>query len=109
MKKEDKQDRLKKLIQGSATFNATGKKKLLTKASELTPDQMDEAIAVFEREITEVKEIYSNYQKNKTNLAKFTDKSKKEVKKITKKVLKKAEADSKSDEIAKAEKLIANI
>lgn len=109
MDNEDKINRLKELIQRSASFNDEDKKKLIAKIPELKPEEIDKAIRIFEEEIEDWKAIYKKHEEDKALLLDFMDKSHHEIAQMSKKLIKESEKGEHKVEEAEAEDLLKTI
>ena len=104
-----KTKRLEELIHGSASFSEADKKKLIAKISELTPEEIDEAIQVFEEEVEDWKAIYKKAEADKHLLLTFMDKSQHKLSGMMKTEVKKAERGEHKTEETEAEDLLKTI
>jgi hypothetical protein len=109
MNNEEKINRLKELIDGSASFGEADKKKLIAKIPELKPEEIDEAIRVFEEEIEDWKAIYNKHEENKALLLDLMGKSQHEISQMSKNFIKKSERGEHEVEEAEAEDLLKTI
>ena len=109
MDSEEKTKRLEELIRGSASFGEADKQKLIAKIPELKPNEVDEAIQVFEEEIEDFKAIYRKAEADKSLLLAFMDKSQHELSQMIKTEVKKAEKGEHKAEETEAEDILKTI
>ena len=109
MENEDKINRLKELIDGSASFSDSDKAKLLAKLPDLSMEEVDKAIKVFESEIEDWKEIYEDHEARKSEMKDYMQESKQELLKITQEYVRKAEKDEQTGDNAQLEDLLNTI
>ena len=106
---QNQTEELKKLIAESQSFSESEKQQLLERLPNLNTEEINEAIDVFKDEQAKWLELDKKDQQDLAYFQEFTQKSKKEMEKMSQEIIHKTEVQETEKESAEAEELLKSL